>query len=220
MSETVAPVPAPAPKQDLGGLRLLLDYAPLIIFFLVYKMNAPAAANDMVGTLAAIIKSTAAFMVAIVVAALVSKWKLGRVSPMMALTAILVIGFGGLTIWFNDARFIQIKPTIIYVLLSGMLFAGLFTGRPLMKYMLEAGYDGLSDEGWMKLSRNWAWFFALLAVLNEIFRNPAWFSFDAWLSIKVWGVTGLSLLFAGLQVPMLLKHGLGEEGESEPSPRT
>ncbi len=211
MNETAPPTP----KQDLGALRLLLDYAPLIIFFATYKYNAPASAEDMVGTLAAIITSTSAFMVAIVVAALISKWKLGRVSPMMGLTAILVIGFGGLTIWFNDARFIQIKPTIIYALLSGVLFAGVFTGRPLMKTMLEAGYDGLSDEGWMKLSRNWAWFFALLAVLNEIFRNPDWFSFDAWLSIKVWGVTGLSMLFAGLQVPMLLKHGLGEETSAE-----
>lgn len=201
----------PAPKPDLGVLRLLVDYAPLIIFFAVYKFNAPAASNDMVGTLAAIISSTGAFMVAIVIAAAISKWKLGRISPMMWLTAVLVIGFGGLTIWFHDARFIQIKPTIIYALLSAMLFIGLFTGRPLMKTMLEAGYDGLSDEGWMKLSRNWAWFFAILAILNEIFRNPDWFTFDSWLSIKVWGVTGLSLLFAAVQVPMLLKHGLGEE---------
>ncbi len=210
MSEA-APKTVPAKTPDHGLLRLALDYVPLVIFFVVYKMNAPAGSKDMVGTLAAVIQSTGAFMVAIIVAALIAKWKLGRVSPMMWLTAILVLGFGGLTIYFHDARFIQIKPTIIYVLLSGLLFGGLYLKKPLMKYVFEAGYDGLSDTGWMKLSRNWAVFFAVLAVLNEIFRNPDWFSFDQWLSIKVWGVSVLSFVFAAAQVPMLLKHGLGDE---------
>ena len=212
MSETT-----PAKPPEHGMLRLALDYIPLVIFFVVYKMNAPAGSKDMVGTLAAVVQSTGAFMAAIIVAALVAKWKLGRVSPMMWLTAILVLGFGGLTIYFHDARFIQIKPTIIYVLLSGLLFGGLYLKKPLMKYVFEAGYDGLSDTGWMKLSRNWAFFFAVLAVLNEVFRNPDWFSFDQWLSIKVWGVSALSFLFAAAQVPMLLKHGLGDDsGEAKP----
>ena len=196
-------------KSDQGGLRLLLDYGPLIIFFAVYKWNAPADANNIVATLTAVISSTGAFMVAIIAAALVARWKLGRISPMMWLTSILVLGFGGLTIWFHDAKFIQIKPTIIYALLSGLLFVGLFTGRPFMKYMFEAGYDGLSDTGWMKLSRNWAWFFAALAVANEVIRGQ--FDFSTWLSIKVWGVTIASFLFAAANVPMLVKHGLGDE---------
>ena len=206
MSDTALP----DKKPDHGVLRLVLDYAPLAVFFGVYKWNAPSD-NNMVGTLAAVISSTGAFMVAIAIAAGIAKWKLGKISPMMLLTTVLVIGFGGLTIWFHDARFIQIKPTIIYALLSGLLFIGLFMGRPFMKYMFEAGYDGLSDEGWMKLSRNWAWFFAVLAVLNEIIR--AQFDFGMWLSIKVWGVTILSLVFAAANVPMLLKHGLGDEGD-------
>ncbi len=211
------PQAAPAKKPDHGLLRLALDYIPLVIFFVVYKLNAPAGSKDMIGTLAAVIQSTGAFMVAIIVAALIAKWKLGRVSPMMWLTAVLVLGFGGLTIYFHDARFIQIKPTIIYVLLSGLLFGGLYLKKPLMKYVFEAGYDGLSDMGWMKLSRNWAVFFGVLAVLNEVFRNPDWFSFDQWLSIKVWGVSALSFLFAAAQVPMLLKHGLGDDsGEAKP----
>ena len=199
----------PEAKPDHGVLRLLLEYGPLVIFFGVYKWNAPADANNMVGTLTAVISSTGAFMVAIIAAALVARWKLGRISPMMWLTSILVLGFGGLTIWFHDAKFIQIKPTIIYALLSGLLFVGLFMGRPFMKYMFEAGYDGLSDIGWMKLSRNWAWFFAILAVANEVIR--ANFDFNTWLSIKVWGVTIVSFLFAAANVPMLMKHGLGEE---------
>ena len=197
------------PKSDQGGLRLALDYIPLVIFFGIYKYYAPSDGGDMVGTLAAIIKSTGAFVAANIAAMIIARWKLGKISPMMWLTTILVVGFGGLTVYFHDARFIQIKPTIIYVLLSAALFAGLLLKKPLLKFVFEAGYDGLSDIGWTILSRNWAIFFAVLAVLNEIVR--AQFDFGMWLSIKVWGVTILSLIFGIANIPMLMKHGLGED---------
>jgi intracellular septation protein len=148
-------------------------------------------------------------MAAIVVAVAISKWRLGRVSPMLWLSAILVIGFGGLTIWFHDPKFIQIKPTIIYALLSGLLFGGLAMGKPLLKYVLEAGYDGLSERGWIILSRNWAFFFAAMAVINQIL--VATLDFGTWLTVKVWGLTILSLLFAMANIPVLTKHGFGEE---------
>lgn len=198
-------------KKDQGGLRLALDYLPLVIFFGVYKIYAPGE-PDVVATLGAIVRSTGAFMVAIIVAAIIAKVKLGRISPMMWLTTILVVGFGGLTIWFNDAKFIQIKPTIVYVLLSGLLFGGLIFKKPLMKYVFEAGYDGLSEAGWNKLSRNWALFFGALAIANEIMR--AQMSFDDWLTVKVWGVTIASFLFAAANVPMLMREGLGQEDEA------
>lgn len=195
-------------KPDHGVLKLALDYGPLLIFFGMYKYYAPDEPSA-IATLAAVIKSTGAFMAAIIFAAIISKWKIGRISPMMWLTTILVVGFGGLTIWFNDAKFIQLKPTIIYLLLSGLLFGGLMKGQSLLKYVFEAGFDGLSDAGWRKLSRNWAIFFALLAVVNEIVRWQL--SFDDWLSFKVWGVTTVSFIFAGAQVPMLMREGLGGE---------
>jgi intracellular septation protein len=208
---TSTPTPA-TKKNDHGVLRLLLDYGPLLIFFLVYKYNAPADQN-IAATLSAVILSTLAFMASIIAAIIIAKVKLGRVSPMMWLTTILVVGFGGLTIYFHDQRFIQIKPTIIYVLLSGLLFGGLWFKRPLLKYVMEAGYDGLTDKGWLALSRNWAFFFAGLAVFNEIAR--AMLSFGDWLTVKVWGVTILSFLFAAANIPMLLRNGLGDDAESE-----
>jgi intracellular septation protein len=153
------------------------------------------------------------FMVAIAIALAISKWWLGRVSPMLWLSAILVIGFGGLTIWLHDPKFIQLKPTIVYALLSGLLFAGLFMGRPLLKYVLEAGYDGLTDRGWMILSRNWAIFFAAMAVLNQVLVSML--DFGTWLTVKVWGLTILSFLFAMANIPVLTKHGFGEEPNSD-----
>ncbi len=145
-------------------------------------------------------------MVAIAVAVIVSRWTLGRVSPMLWLSAVLVIGFGALTLWLRDPRFIQIKPTAIYLLLSGLLFGGLLTGRPLLKYLLEAGFPGLSERGWTLLSRNWALFFLAMAGVNEVLR--ATLTFDTWLTVKVWGVSLLSIAFGMANLPMLSRHGL------------
>ena len=187
---------APTKQKTPLGLSLALDYGPLLVFFIGYKMLG-------------VFTGTMLFMLAIIVAVIVSMWKLKRVAPMLWLSAILVIGFGALTVYLHDEKFIQIKPTAVYLLLSGLLFGGLLFGRPLLKTILEHGYDGLSDRGWTLLSRNWAIFFLALAIGNEVVR--AQFSFDTWLAIKVWGVTALSIVFAIANLPMLTKHGLGEE---------
>jgi intracellular septation protein len=185
------------------GWSLALDYGPLIAFFLAFRFSG-------------VFTGTAVFMLAIVIAVIVSKWKLGRVSPMLWLSAILVVGFGALTIWFHDERFIQIKPTVIYVLLGGLLLGGLALGKPLLKYVLEAGYDGLSDRGWVILSRNWGVFFIAMALLNEVLR--AVLSFDNWLTVKVWALPILSVIFAIANVPVMAKHGFASEPAEPPVP--
>lgn len=184
-----------------GGLGMALDFGPLLVFFLVYKFSDPGGSP-----LTAILVGTVAFMIAIAVAMLIARIKLGRVSPMMWLSTVLVLGFGGLTLYFRDPRFIQIKPTIIYTLFSLALFGGLLLGKPLLKFLLQAAYDGLTEQGWLKLSRNWAFFFAGMAVLNEAMR--AALDFDLWLTLKVWGVTVLSMIFAFANIPMMMRNGL------------
>lgn len=181
------------PKPRPAWLPFAIDYAPLILFFIVFKTT-----NVFIGTIA--------FMVAITTAVLASKILLGRVSPMLWLSAILVVGFGALTIWFHDQRFIQIKPTIIYAGLGTLLLGGVALGRPLIRYVLENGLDGLSDRGWMLLSRNWGLFFVSMAILNEIMR--ATLSFDTWLTLKVWALIPLSLAFGASQIPMMTREGL------------
>ena len=204
----------PSSKPAHGGnLSLALDFGPLLIFFLTYKGAGWFWGSG--NPITAMMISTGAFMAAIVIAVIISRVTLGRVSPMLWLSAMLILFFGGLTIYFHDQRFIQIKPTIIYAFFAAMLFAGLMRGKPLLKYLLQAAYDGLTDEGWRKLSRNWAFFFVAMAVANEAMRRSM--SFDTWLAVKVWGVTIVSLLFAAANVPMLLRHGLslGEKLDSE-----
>ena len=204
---------APAPKKAKSGLlNLLVDYAPIAVFFGVYRYNAPAN-HEGIGEVAAVISGTGAFMVAAVIALVVSKWKLGRISPMLWLSTVLIVGFGGLTILLRDPVWIQVKPTAIYVLFGVVLLIGVMRGKALLKILLEAAFEGLSDAGWLKLSRNWGVFFFALAVLNEVLR--AQLSFGDWIAAKLWVFLPLTFLFTFLQIPMLLRHGLAQEAEPE-----
>jgi intracellular septation protein len=189
--------------------RMALDYGPLIAFFIVNSF-APGPA------IARIMAATMAFMVAMLAAVAVSWWKLKHVSPMLWVSAALVLVFGGLTIYFHDERFIQVKPTIVYAMFAAVLGFGLLTDRPLLQGLLGAVYPGLTATGWRKLTINWTGFFIVMAVLNEAMR--ATLTWDQWVAFKTWGVIPLSLLFALANVPMLMRHGL-TLGEDAPEPR-
>lgn len=200
-------------KAAASWISVAVDYGPLLVFLGVYRWQSPADPNP-VGELSAIIAGTGAFMVAAVIALLVSKWRLGKVSPMLWFSTALIVGFGSLTIFFGDPTFVQLKPTIIYASFGIILLAGFFAGRALLKILLEAAFEGLSNEGWLKLSRNWGVFFLLLAGLNEALR--AQMDFEGWLWAKLWVFLPLTFLFTFSQIPMLLKHGLNFEDRDEP----
>jgi intracellular septation protein len=186
-------------RKSTPGLRLALDYGPLIVFF-AFNFLTPGPA------IARIIAATAAFMIAMVVALAISWWKTRHIPPMLLISGALVIVFGGLTIWFQDERFIKMKPTFVYGIFAATLGIGLATGRPLLQMLLESAYPGLTPLGWRKLTRNWALFFVFMAVLNEaVWRHT---STDFWVGFKLWGAIPLTLLFAIANVPMLMRHGL------------
>jgi intracellular septation protein len=190
-------------KKGKGAIGFALDFGPLLLFFLAnhfLSSKTDTGRGPMAGT--------AVFMVAIIVAIMISKLKFGKVSPVMWVSAILVTGFGGITLWFGDPKFIQIKPTIIYILFGLILIGGWLQNKALLRYVFEYAFEGVDENGWLRLSRNWGLFFFSMAAINEIIRQPQWFSFDTWLTLKVWGVTALSLLFTFIQMPMLLRHGL------------
>jgi intracellular septation protein len=203
---------AEAKKPKSGWLNILVDYGPLLVFFLSYRYFAPEG-EDMAGEIFAVIRSTGAFIVAALAALAFSRWYLGKVSPMLWLSTALIVGFGTLTIYFQDERFIQWKPTIIYVAFGVLLVGGWFKRKALLKILLEAAFDGLSDEGWLKLSLNWGLFFLFLALLNTALLYTM--SFESWLAAKLWLFLPLSFLFTFTQLPMLLRHGLSVEDKAE-----
>ena len=200
-----------AKREPSSGGRLLIDLGPLLVFF-VANFFAPVPGP------VKIFVATGAFMAAMLAAMLWSQIKYGRISPLLWFSGIAVVVMGGITLWLHDETFIKIKPTLYYVFVAALLGFGLFTGRPLLKMVLGTAYPGLDEEGWRKLTRNWALFFLFMAVLNEaVWRNS---STDFWVGFKLWGAIPLTFLFALLNVPMLLRHGLTrEEAEvAEPGP--
>lgn len=205
-------------KPKSGWLNVAVDYGPLLVFFLVYKYYSPdSAGEDTAGEIFAVIRGTGAFIVASLIALAVSKLRLGKVSPMLWLSTAMIVGFGALTIYFQDERFIQWKPTLVYELFGWVLLVGYFKGKSLLKVLLESAFEGLTDEGWLKLSRNWGIFFHFLAALNFVLAYTV--SFETWLGMKLWLFLPLTFLFTFSQVPMLMRHGLNVE-DNDPADDT
>ena len=197
--------------EPASGAQLLIDVGPLLVFFAAnFFAPVPAALK--------IFAATGAFMAAMVAAMIYSALRFRRISPMLWFSGVLVVVMGGVTIWLHDETFIKMKPTFYYLLVAALLAFGLFTGRPLLKRVLGSSYPGLDEDGWRKLTRNWALFFAFMAVLNEgVWRNT---TTDFWIGFKLWGAIPLTFLFALANIPMLLKHGLNREQATpvEPGP--
>jgi intracellular septation protein len=184
---TASGKPAPHPL-----FKLATELGPLVIFF---------AANAKFGLFVA----TGAFMVAIV-AAIIASYIVTRHVPMMAIvTAVIVLVFGGLTLFFHDETFIKIKPTIIYALFAVTLGIGLLLGRSFIAIMFDQMFN-LTPEGWRLLTIRWAIFFAGMAVLNEIIWRTQ--STDFWVSFKAFGVIPITAVFAMLQTSLIKRFSI------------
>ena len=192
-------------------LKLVLDVGPLLLFFFANSRPAlfeplirpiiPAAVAT--GERAGIFVATAVFMVAILVALAVSYAMTRRLPTMALVSAVVVMVFGGLTLFLQDELFIKLKPTIIYVLFAAVLFGGIVFGKNLLAMVFDQMFH-LTAEGWRKLTIRWATFFLVLAVLNEIVWRTQ--STDTWVTFKVFGVMPLTFVFAMLQMPLLKKY--------------
>lgn len=190
MSADDRPAHVAEKSESPHGLKLAIDLAPLLAFFAAYVALG-------------IYWATGILMAATVISLVASHRLLGRISPTLIITAALVLGFGALTLFFNDARFIKMKPTIVNLLFAAFLFGGLMLRRPVLQILLGEALR-LTDEGWRKLTLRWAFFFLVLAAINEVvWRN---FSEAAWASFKVFGILPLTLGFAVLQIGLMRRY--------------
>lgn len=194
------PVPEPGRKKLSGGMQLLLDLGPLILFFV---------ANSRWGVFTA----TGVFMAAIFTAMAVSYALTRHVSGIQIFSAVLVAVMGGLTLWLKDETFIKMKPTILYAFAGSLLLFGLLTGRNLLKALLGSAFPGLDERGWFLFTRNWVVFFAFKACLNEfVWRHS---TTDFWIAFKMWFFIPVTFLFVFANMPMLMRHGFNAEGPKE-----
>jgi intracellular septation protein len=196
VTETVA---QPRRKALNPMLKFALELGPLALFFIVYSR---------VGIFAA----TGILMASVLVTLGASYAMLRRFPIMPLITAAIVLIFGSLTLVLHDETLIKIKPTALYILFGAALFVGLWLKKPLLKILFDGALH-VTDEGWRKLTWRWAFFFLVLAVLNEIVWRTQ--TTDLWVKFKTFGFLPLTLLFALAQAPLMMKYESKDEASSD-----
>jgi len=199
------------------AVKSATELGPIVVFFAVYSlydrvMGIETSAEDIAtGVSTSLFAATGAIMITTLIALIISYYFERRIPAMPLITAIVIAVFGGLTLYLQDATFIKMKPTIIYILFSGALGAGILFGKSFIK-TLFGGVWNLDDDGWRKLTLRLMAFFFALAIANEaVWRN---FSTDMWVDVKVFGFTAVTFAFFLAQVPLLTRHTVKSETES------
>lgn len=187
-----------------------LEYGPILAFFAGYFLLKDMTFAIGGTAYGGFIVVTAAFVPLMVVCTLLT-WRLtGELSRMQLLTLVLVVVFGGLTVWLNDERFIKMKPTILYLLFAGLLGVGLLQGRSYLQGLMGTMLP-LTDEGWMKLTQRLTLFFLLLAVVNELVWR--FLSTETWVTVKTFGLPLALFGFFMAQAGLIDRHSTDKDAK-------
>lgn len=213
-----------AKNEPNGLLKLLLEIGPLVIFFVTFQYGAeilqipsvfnalePVTSKEALeGRSGPLYVSTAAFMVAITIS-LAASWALTRSLPRMAvITAVLVLVFGGLTLWLQNDTFFKMKPTILYTAFSIVLGFGLLQGRSYLKLLMGEAIP-MTDQGWMIFTQRWIGFFLFLAVLNEVIWRTTIENDEIWVTFKTFAILPMTLAFVAFHWPFMQRHALEKD---------
>jgi len=176
-------------------MKNLLEFLPLIIFFVIYKKYD-------------LITATVVLVIATIISVTIIAIKTKKIAK-TPLFSVLILGiFGFLTWYFNDPIFIKMKPTVINSIFGIVLLFGYFTQRPLLKYLFDKALE-MKENAWNVLTMRWGIFFIFLAVINEIiWRN---FSEEFWVSFKVFGFLPITIIFTFSQLPYMLRNQIKEK---------
>jgi intracellular septation protein len=183
-------------KPTAKWVKPLCDFGPLLAFFAAYLLLGLFQAT--------------AVLIGTTVLALLLSYLIERRIPIMPLVTAVIVGiFGGLTLWLQDETFLKMKPAIVQAIFSLVLLGGLAVNKPLLKPLLGTAWQ-MDDVGWRKLTLRFALFFAAMAVLNEAVWRTQSTSF--WVTFKVFGIMGLTLVFALSQAQLMQLHAVEGEG--------
>lgn len=199
-----------AERKISAGLKLALELGPVAAFFIGY-----VKLKDQVFTFggtdyAGFIVVTAAFIPLMLVTTGILWALTGKLSRMQVATVVLVVIFGGMSVWLNDERFFKMKPTMIYALFAGILGFGLWRGQSYLQSVMAEALP-LQSEGWMILTRRLALFFVFLAVANEVVWRG--FSTEVWVNFKTFGLTAAMFLFFMTQGGLLARYSSEKPGD-------
>ena len=196
-------------------LKAALDYGPLIVFLAVFLLYRDQDVVLWGQTYPGLILATLVFVPLTVLANAVLWKKTGELSVMQLVTLVVVVVFGGLTVWLNDPRFIKMKPTLIYLTFAALLALGAMLGRNWLGRALGEAIP-LSPEGWRILTHRIIWFCLGLAALNEVIWRTQ--SDTTWVVFKTVGLIVLTMLFFVGNAPLFNRHALQAQDNGD-SPR-
>ncbi|SFK82439.1 inner membrane-spanning protein YciB [Shimia haliotis] len=193
-------------------LKMGLELGPIVLFFIGY-MRLKDQVFTIGGTEYQGFIIVTALFVPLLILTTGILWKLtGHLSKMQIMTLVLVIVFGGLTVWLNDPKFIKMKPTILYAAFGGILAVGLARGQSYLRHVME-GMMPLEDEGWMILTKRLMLFFFGLAIANELVWRLM--SEQAWVNFKTFGLTAAVFGFFMTQSKVFSEYGIEEDEDAE-----
>ena len=196
-------------KEENSFLKSVLEFVPLIAFFVSYYYYPNS--RQLVGeelSVEKIIFATKVFVPALVVTSALSYLILKTISKMAIITAVVVIIFGFLTVWFRNPVFIKMKPTIIYLSFSLILTMGLLRKKSFLQSLMGSALN-MEDQGWLILTKRVTMFFLVLAALNEIVWR--YFGQDQWVNFKTFGLPVITLIFFAFQYKLFQKYVVAEK---------
>jgi intracellular septation protein len=197
-------------KEINPFVKMLLEMGPIVLFFIAYIRLKDQVFNIGGTDYDGFILVTAAFVVLLIITNGILWMLTGKLSKMQIATLVLVVIFGGMTVWLNDDRFIKMKPTMIYLLFGGILSFGLLRGSSYLKYVMEEMMP-LQDEGWMLLTKRVTIFFFALAILNELVWRTT--TTETWVYFKTFGLTLALFGFFMTQGKLFQTYGIEDEND-------
>jgi len=195
-------------------MKILFDLFPVILFFGVFKLaggnpDATQALATAIGYHAdplhlPVLAATATAIIATMAQIVWVKFRHGKVDTMLWVSFAIILFFGGATLLLHDEAFIKVKPTALYWLFAlVLLFSNILFKKNLIRSLM-AEKMSLPERIWNRLNLAWSGFFIVLGVLN---LYVAWnFSTDTWVSFKLFGATGIMLIFILVQAAMVSKY--------------
>lgn len=204
-----------------GAGQLLMDLGPIIAFVLTFNVlqrlpeGHPVHATLGTAPSESIFVATGVFIVATLIAVAYAWFKTRSVPPVLLVTAVLVVGFGGLTIALHDEDFMKIKPTVVNLFYAGAIFGSLLFGQNVWKLLFRHAFT-LPDRIWAILAMRWGVFFLFMAGLNEVIWRTM--STEAWVNSRLVVTFPLVLLFALANLPITMKWAGRETMDEQPAP--
>ena len=203
-------------------MKLLIDFLPIVIFFIVYKF-APECIDSIspllnaeqlqqLTDMPAIILATAVLIPATMLQILYTKISTGKVETMHLVTLALVVIMGGATVISQDKTFIQWKPTVVNWLFAAAFLGSRFFGEKTILQRMMGQNLSLPAPAWKKLNYAWVAFFTFSGIANLYVAYN--FSEDIWVNFKLFGLLGLTFAFIVAQSFYLYRF-MNPEGEEK-----